>query len=247
MKRKCLAIGIIVLLGVNIAPLTSGSLLEKTNVKGKLNPVSLLDSRGLNISVTGTEGWNDWFVSNVILTFTVTEPGVVDLFYKINNGSWTDNFTGFPITINEDGYYTVYAYLVYDNGTQSPIVSVSFKIDKTPPIFLNFSATPENLWRTEWLLNATVYDATSGIAYVEFYVDDVYLGNVSAPGPFVFRFTGKWDKVAEAIPYDNAGNIGMSSGPPDTLKILLFHNFFYNLILRFQMMVQWLCSLIKGD
>jgi hypothetical protein len=65
------------------------------------------------------------------------------------------------------------------------------------------------MMKTKWLLNATVDDALSGVAKVEFYVDDVYVGNVSAPGPYVWHYQGH-GKKAQAIVYDIAGNSAIS-------------------------------------
>jgi len=242
--KKGFAIGIIILLGMNIAPIASGSLVEKDIVKEKLNPASSSDSRGFNFTVTGTMGENGWYVSNVVITFTADNgSGGEPIDYKLHTEDpWTE-IPWSPITVSTDGYYELWVKCVDPEGQWYIYGPYPFKIDKTAPVFLNFTATPENLWKTKWLLNATVYDATSGIAYVEFYVDYVYIGNVSAP-PYIFYYIGK-GKMTQAFVYDNAGNPGICSGPPDVLKIQLFHNFFYSLILRFQMMVQWLLYLVK--
>jgi hypothetical protein len=38
-----------------------------------------------------------------------------------------------------------------------------------------------NALKTKWLLNATVHDATSDVALMEFYIDDILVANVTAP------------------------------------------------------------------
>jgi hypothetical protein len=217
LMKKGLAVGIIVLLGMNIAPLVSSSSSGKVIARDKLNPPSLWGFAGLNIWVTGTKGWNDWFVSGVVITFAGGGPGVVDLFYKINNGSWTDNFTGSPIIITVDGYYTISAYFVYENGTHSRIVSVSFKIDKTPPVVTNFTVKRVGFFK--WKFTANVYDSTSGVNCVLIFIDCQLIANLTSspyeicmrfrPG-FMFmvywKFRGNFEYLPHCIPYDNAGN-----------------------------------------
>jgi hypothetical protein len=210
--KKGLVVGIIVLLGTNITPAVTSSSSGRVIAGGKLNPTSLSGSREIIIGVTGTEGWNDWFVSNVVITFTCNESG--HLYYKINNGSWTDDYHT-PITISVDGYYTVSAYLVYENGTQSPIVSVSFKIDKTPPVVAQF--TVKRYFFFTWKLTADVYDNMSGVNSVWMGVDDVWANLTSPPyGVFwsglmflvywKFGRTGDFSILPHCEPYDNAGN-----------------------------------------
>ena len=48
-------------------------------------------------------------------------------------------------------------------------------------------------------------DATSGVARVEFYVDDEFVGEVTEP-PYYFLWTGISFDKGQAIAYDNAGN-----------------------------------------
>jgi hypothetical protein len=59
------------------------------------------------------------------------------------------------------------------------------------------------------LLNATVADATSGVARVEFYVDDIFVGNATAY-PYTYTYEGK-GTAAQAIVYDKAGNSAISN------------------------------------
>ena len=207
MKRKWLAVGIILLLGMNIASLTSGSLFEKTIVKEKLNPLSSSYSRGMNITLTGTKGWNDWYVSNVEVWFSCDTD---HFYYNINGGAWIEN-TGPNVTIfTVDGYYNVSAYCVYENGTQSPIVSVSFKIDSTSPII---SLVTEGMGHNKVKISAETYDATSGVDRVDFYQNyfPIYTDDTS---PYEWMYKGPSFKL-DAIAYDKAGNGVMAITFPD--------------------------------
>jgi hypothetical protein len=251
--KKGLVVGIIVLfLSMSMTTMVESFTAEKhismTGSFKESNTVMKTESRGFNITLTGTMGENGWYISRVFITFTANNGSeIMHLYYKFHDADpWTEYTGGAPIEAFEDGYYSFSALIIDQFENQWSLGPVHFKIDQIPPIFLNFTATPENLWKTKWLLNATVFDDMSGVNRVEFFVDDQFVGNISAPGPYIFEFMGK-GKVVEADVYDNAGNPGICSGPPDVLKIQMFHNFFYSLILRFQMIVQWLLHLGKGD
>ncbi|GAG20279.1 unnamed protein product, partial [marine sediment metagenome] len=61
-----------------------------------------------------------------------------------------------------------------------------------------------------WTLIADVYDETSGVAKVEFYVNDEFLGE-DTEAPFEWEYTGASSgDTAQAIVYDNAGNSKIS-------------------------------------
>jgi hypothetical protein len=61
------------------------------------------------------------------------------------------------------------------------------------------------------LLDAAAFDATSSVAKVEFYVDDILVGTVNRE-PFEYLFQGH-GRVCQAIVYDHAGNSGMTMPP----------------------------------
>lgn len=207
--KKGLVAGIIVLLGMNIPPLTSGSLLRNTNVKEKLNPGSLSDSRGFNVSITGTMGEKGWYVSNVVITFTADNgSGGVPIYYKLHAEDLWSEIPSSPITVSTDGYYDLWVECVDSEGQWYVYGPYPFKIDKTAPTIIEFTCRPLKCCKTKWLLNATVADATSGVALVEFYIDDFLVGNATA-FPYTFIFKGK-GKKADAIVYDHAGNSAMT-------------------------------------
>ncbi len=201
LQKKILSLGIIILLGLTAVPLVSSLPVEI--------PSSFTSrSRGFHFDLGDPNGDNGWFVSNVVITITddnVSFP--VRLYYKLHDGDVWSEYTG-PITVSSDGYYTASGFAIDQNGTVYNLDPVPFKIDTTAPIFIGFSATPLNCCRTKWLLNATVTDATSGVAKVEFYIDDEFVGNATAyPDSLVFHGKGK---KADGIVYDNAGNSAMT-------------------------------------
>jgi hypothetical protein len=174
-----------------------------------------------NYTITGTMGNNGWYVSNVIITLTAIDPappmkagpkppsGVAHTYYKLHAAdNWTE-YDGSPITVGTDGTYELFYYSVDNAGNVEPVKGpIAFKLDKTAPT-ITLTVMALNALKTKWLLNATVDDATSGVAFVEFYVDDVMVGNATAY-PYTYTYKGN-GKVAQAIVYDNAGNSAMSA------------------------------------
>jgi hypothetical protein len=171
-------------------------------------------------NLTGTMGNNGWYVSDVIITLSQGGsspplnvgggPSGYHTYYKLQN---TDNWTecnNTPIWVTVSGTYNL-SYYSIDNYNQTEPVKgpFPFKIDMTTPVFINFSVTPENLLKTTWLLNATVDDAPSGIARVDFYVDDAFVATVTS-APWTSFYEGHGSK-AQAVVYDNAGNSAMSN------------------------------------
>jgi parallel beta-helix repeat protein len=163
------------------------------------------------------DGENNWYVSNVRITL-VTEnmsrflnPVTISkiagggyTMYKIDDGDWQEYFV--PFTVTEDGEHTVEFYSVDLTGNEEPIKEVDFKIDKTVP---TIELTAENTGGDNWLLTATVDDETSGVARVEFYLDGELLGVVTE-APYEWLWTGTGQHTAQAIVYDNAGNLAES-------------------------------------
>ena len=110
-----------------------------------------------------------------------------------------------PFLITTDGVYTLLYYAVDRAGnTQQLQAPYDFQIDQTPPM-INLTVIPQNLLRTRWLFTATVSDETSGVNKVDFYVDEMYLGTVAAPGPYDWVYEGEGN-VVYAIVFDDAGN-----------------------------------------
>lgn len=151
-------------------------------------------------------GLNGWYVSNVMIVINIDE--VNHTYYSFDNNTWTE-YTA-PITVSTDGYYTLYVFFVYPNGTISKIYGpYPFKIDKTPPT-LNVTVNT-NFWKTIWWFTINVSDAMSGVGMVEIYFDGVLVGNITPPGPYNFMWAGGGKTTAQVIAYDNAGNSASSS------------------------------------
>lgn len=173
--------------------------------------------------LTGTQGQNNWYISNVIVTLTATDPeaksfkgsggkwplGVNHTYYKVDDAAEWSIYES-PITVSTDGEHTVFFYS--DDKAIPPnteeVQNVSFKIDRTPPTITGYTATAQNALKTKWLLECDADDATSGIVLVEFYADDALVGTATTE-PYEFLVNSKIE-TTQCIVYDAAGNSKMS-------------------------------------
>jgi parallel beta-helix repeat protein len=154
----------------------------------------------------GISGDNGWFVSNVTVTLNAIDiSGVNVTMYKLDDGAWTTYIGSFDVT--EEADHTLVYYSVDNLGNREGDKSVALKIDRTMPT-IDFAVEKTGL--SEWLLTATVSDETSGVARVEFYLNDGYLGAVTT-APYEWVVTSKG--TAQAIVYDNAGNNANDTKP----------------------------------
>jgi hypothetical protein len=166
-------------------------------------------------TISGTMGQNDWYVSNVYVTFTAMDnkgwqgpSGIAYTMYKVDDGVWAEYTV--PIIVDSDSAeHIVYFYSVDNLGNTEETQNVSFKLDKTAPVFINYSFTPLNFMKDKWLCTAIVEDFMSGIDVVEFYVDGTFIGNDSTE-PYECEFDGKPTNNSQAGAYDNAGNLAFS-------------------------------------
>jgi len=233
LSKKGLVVGITALfVGISSIPIQSVS----------IERISMMKQTGywdVNWTMNGTMGENGWYVSPLTFTCTYDHEHIASVYYKVHASEEWELYTE-PFTVYE-GFFEFYWYFVdyqgYASGIHGPY---AFKIDYTPPT-ISLTVTALNCCHTKWLLNATVADATSGVSYVEFYVDDVLVGNATAY-PYTYIYEGK-GRVAQAIVYDFAGNYAMSSwfsmplisqqspnqnSPSVQQKTMLFRDLIYN-------------------
>ena len=156
-------------------------------------------------------GDNDWYVSDVTIILTAVDPwpyispsGVNNTYYSFDSdtGPWELYTT--PIVHDEDGEFEFWYYSDDYNGNVEDVNTGAFKRDATSPT-IDLTWDGDNM-----LIIADVDDETSGIAKVEFFVDDEYLGeDTEAPYEWEWSGTGS-GHTAQAIAYDNAGNSKVS-------------------------------------
>jgi len=170
---------------------------------GDFNSIMKSEEQEVNVTVNGTMGENGWYISDITITITWDPEEIAEVYYKIDDGEWT-LYTE-PIVISEDGVHTFKWYCIDNEGNQSAVCGPFYlKIDQTPP-------TIELTWDEENLkLIADVYDETSGVARVEFYVNSEYIGEVTEP-PYEWTLPNlKMGDKVQVIVYDKAGNNAIS-------------------------------------
>jgi hypothetical protein len=120
------------------------------------------------------------------------------------------------VVVTEDGIHEFWYYSDdYNENVEDVNGPFEFQRDATPP---SIELAVEGSGAT-WMLIATVSDDTSGVARVEFYVNDEYLGEVTS-APFEWEYTNaKKGDIAQAIVYDNAGNSKVSNAVEPTVLV----------------------------
>jgi len=231
--RKKLVIGIIALfLSMTFIPITGSLPIEK-----ELSIMTKGCSDG--IILNGTMGQNNWYISPVTITFVDDNNRT---FIQIDGGDWFEYTV--PIVVSSEGLHIVRWYYVDQWGNQSPVSSVTFKIDMTPPMI---TLTIERIGIFEIEFYATVSDNTSGVWYVEYYSDDVLIGtDITPPYVFVWVVTVFEKHTGKVIAYDiaglNASSTMSSSYDLCHIQSRFLHQqiirIFQNLLLRHQFLVR---------
>jgi len=102
------------------------------------------------ISLSGTMGDYDWYVSDVEVTITATDTGgsgVAETKYTMDGGETWQTYTA-PFTITDEGDNFLVLARSWDNegNDEGPPDFTSFKIDKTPPV-LTETVVPDEIER----------------------------------------------------------------------------------------------------
>jgi len=227
MKKKFLKKGlicgiIIFFLGMNIISIAGSVSIEKEqSVMSK----SYFDG----LVFDGIIGENGWYVSGVV----IMAEGDTE-YIRINEGDW---FTyNSPLTLS-DGIY-----LIEWTSDMEHFYSKLLKIDQTSPEIILMKETAGTN-KVKFIAN--VYDATSGIWRIEFYIDNELI-DTDTVFPFEWTWTGSGNHIVTAKVFDMAGNsAGSSMSTPYTqnhIRKSLYNQqinqLLQNLILRYQMIKQ---------
>jgi len=182
MKRKWLAIGItllFVLIAVN--PITGLS----NNRDDTTPPVTTI-----SFNPPEPDGENGWYVNNVTVTLNATdnESGVNITKYRIKGESW--KIYTEPFRLTEDGDNILIEYSSIDAvGNTEPVKNATIDIDRTKPVIaLNYTLEK---FGNNYLINITAVcsDATSGMAKVEFYLDNILQKTILGSGSeYVWKY-----------------------------------------------------------
>jgi len=210
MKRKCLAVGIILLfLTINIIPIVGSLSVEKhSSIIGsvkELNTITKTESRDIYVILHGEMGENGWYVGPVSIKIIATNGSeVVAVYYKIDGGSWLTYTAEF--VISTDGIHFLYVRVIDQYGNEWNF-SFELKIDWTLP---TIELQKEILFLHKMKFIADVADRPSGVWRVEFYLDDE-LKVTDYDFPFEWTWTGSGNHTVTAEVFDWAGHSASSS------------------------------------
>jgi hypothetical protein len=144
-------------------------------------------------TVTGTQGKNGWYVSDVQMTLTATDndggSGVKEIHYSIDGAETVVQGSSASLSIQGDGTHIVAWYGIDNAGNVEKVQAMSINIDKTAPSIPSLSAGPAILWPPnhkliDVLVEGSVSDGGSGIASTVITVTDEYgvFSNLIVPG-----------------------------------------------------------------
>jgi len=156
----------------------------------------------------GTMGWDNWYTTQVIVTFNGTYD---ELFYRINGSNWTSYIEPFKMKIQG-----IHLLEWTCDSNMSNISSLEIKIDFTEPILSNETVKRIGLIKWQFSVNAT--DEISGVNKVmcgwvpEYYDTEppyqfTYIGFYRLHMLLNLIFPWSWTYWT-FLAWDNAGNGG---------------------------------------
>ncbi|MFA6338591.1 MAG: hypothetical protein WCW87_00825 [Candidatus Paceibacterota bacterium] len=118
---------------------TNGNIQNITPVATQDNTFPDVLTPKTEISINGTKGENNYFLSDVSVSFSATDlpiavsSGVKETKYLLDNNTWQTYFSTSPITITTEGDHILKYYSVDVANNQEATSTITIKIDKTAP------------------------------------------------------------------------------------------------------------------
>jgi hypothetical protein len=156
------------------------------------------------ITIEGTLGENDWYITPVNLTFIYNPEAIKEIWYSINSTGEYQKYEG-PLNITEEGLICIGWYWVDFDDIKHYEPPICIPIDLFPPK-VKISKISGNT-KVTFIANAN--DNVSGIARVKFYLDDDFQAVVDKV-PYKWTYYGTESHLVYAKAYDGAGHIKYS-------------------------------------
>ncbi len=194
-----------------------------------------------NLVVSGMEGQNGWWTSDVDLRVQATDDrsGIAQRSIRIDGGPW-QAYTG-PVTLTGDGIHLVEYQAVDKAGNTSPMGQEIIKIDSAKPVAHLVQPKVGTLYvagevfetpsqgralivsdNRHFPVRTSTHDATSGIDRVEIRVDG-YLQAVLTEPPYTWYWPLEGEeagnRVIKVFSFDKAGHVRV-----DQTKLVLLHS-----------------------
>ncbi len=136
-------------------------------------PVSGQAPSFTTLTASGTQGNNDWYISDVQVSFNTTDPqsncgsNVKQVEYSFDGSTWTVYEK--PFVLSDEGLTAVYYRSTDMGGMIGPVDQQVIKIDKTPPTITGAATTEPNSYgwyNSDVILHFEATDEVSGIEAV---------------------------------------------------------------------------------
>jgi len=183
--------------------------------------VDLTAPEAPELTLSGVNGKDGWANGTVTVTIRVDAEadglsGVDETWYKVEKAGETaawqvksGAYTG-TVDIEEDGVYTVSAYVKDKAGNESPVEQAVVKVDtikpSLPQIGLSGTRGDDGWFIGEVTVTIDVYDPWGEIDFIEYFADDRWK---TYTAPFEIGVEGEHFIKARAI--DKAGNMSLEA------------------------------------
>lgn len=163
-------------------------------------------------NLSGSEGEENWFRSNVSLTFSSEDNegglGVQYSAYKTNDEGW-QKYTG-PISLSEEGHHKVEYYSEDNAGNIEDVKSLEFDIDKAPPSISLWGLSPAILWPpngkdTTVKISGSFFDDNLNSAVLK--IQDEYNKTIPSIGNLSSPFEEEFNLPTQRYEYDLSGRV----------------------------------------
>jgi hypothetical protein len=170
--------------------------------------------------IEGIKGDNNWYISDVLITYDYDPKVVEGIFYYIH-GTWHEY--NVPFLVNEDGDYDIAWYWIDEDGKRNDEWPIMIKIDRTPP---TIELSKQSGVGNKVTFTADANDPVSGVSYVEFYLDDVLQETITGGNTFEWVWEGDGEHWVHAIAYNPPGFFAES----DPLSTPRTHSYNINIL-----------------
>jgi hypothetical protein len=163
------------------------------------------------LSIEGTMGSNDWYVSAVNVTIISSDAtsGVKSIAYNSDSGGW-QVYTG-PIQIVGNGVHTLLFYGEDLAGNRNQVSSIEIKID-TMQLYISFDIQDGAIFNSKSVVIPwTVHNALSGVDRFEYSLDTGAFQSLGTTSSVGLANLSEGSHALTVRVYDNAGNMAEQS------------------------------------
>ncbi|MFW9789352.1 MAG: hypothetical protein ACFFE2_17110, partial [Candidatus Thorarchaeota archaeon] len=204
-KKLCLIVAsfTLILFILNMAPTVESVSGADDALDATLNSdyfvSDILEPLETTLVPTGTLGWNNWYTSDVTVTFSVlSSASSVTTAYSFDEINWVP-YTG-AFVISTEGITTIYFNSTDSDGLVEATKSETIQIDKTAP---RLSIETEIVRGEGVLVTITAIEDVTSLIDVGYSPDGIHWSRYT--GPFMLRDEGMQPVYYRA--QDTAGNL----------------------------------------